>query len=196
MVDQSAHWPSSAHAFHGLLKLNETDNFSDAISNYEPRLHVLAFAVSHKMFAPSFHSCYAIHPIIFASHPFMSFMSFILLSSSFFWSLPTATQGPQVSQGYHGVLGMFRWCLPLIPCWCLWQSGDLENRIYELQLQLREGRLGDSVQHAEVPLVMPRCGAYTVGCFSFAVRRNVKLRRVWKRSWREWGPWRSVPNCL
>ena len=28
-------------------------------------------------------------------------------------------------------------------------SGDLENRIYELQLQLREGRLGESVQHVE-----------------------------------------------
>lgn len=29
------------------------------------------------------------------------------------------------------------------------ERGDLENRIYELQLQLREGRLGESVQHVE-----------------------------------------------
>lgn len=94
MVDQSAHWPSSAHAFHELLKLNETDNFSDAISNYELRLHVLAFAVSHIMFAPSFHSCYAIHPIIFASHPFMSFMSFTLFLSSFFLILYNSDTGP------------------------------------------------------------------------------------------------------
>eukprot|EP00434_Breviolum_minutum_P038655 symbB.v1.2.034296.t1/scaffold4400.1/size40136/1 len=29
------------------------------------------------------------------------------------------------------------------------ERGDLENRIYELQLQLREGRLGETVQHVE-----------------------------------------------
>lgn len=58
-------------------------------------------------------------------------------------------------------------------------SGDLENRIYELQLQLREGRLGDSVQHAEVPVVMRRCMRTPLDASSLMfVRRNVKLRRA------------------
>lgn len=35
------------------------------------------------------------------------------------------------------------------------KSGDLENRIYELQLQLREGRLGETVQHVEACLSGP-----------------------------------------
>lgn len=39
-------------------------------------------------------------------------------------------------------------------------SGDLENRIYELQLQLREGRLGETVQHVEACLFL---GPFFVG---------------------------------
>ena len=40
-------------------------------------------------------------------------------------------------------------CFILAIPWSPHTAGDLENRIYELQLQLREGRLGESVQHVE-----------------------------------------------
>ena len=41
-------------------------------------------------------------------------------------------------------------------------AGDLENRVQALRLELREGRLEDSVQHAEDGACQVACGSCQV----------------------------------
>ena len=40
-------------------------------------------------------------------------------------------------------------CVAVASCSSCWARGDLENKLHALRLELREGRLADSVQHVQ-----------------------------------------------